>query len=711
MYATYQAAASGKLTAFGFRTNLERDYELGPVLGEGAFGVVRRCVERRTRRAYAAKILPCKRAGRALEPHYAARVLHEVDALAAVGNSLNASHLHAAYEDSRQVALILELCSGGALLSRVAPGAWGERGAQRAALDIVRALAHCHSAGVLVRDVKPDNFLYRDASPQSPLKMIDFGLAVTLPPLKMPAAAAAAAAAAPAGADGAPLAAAAGAGAGAAAAAAAAGAGAPPPPAPRTPLQQQPKVTDRAGTPHFCAPEVLRMSYGYPADVWSAGVIVYLLLAGRFPWAHDPQVEEDERAAADGRGAAAPGGAAAIAAGGALCNRDLFRAILRGELDFGRPPFGTAAVSEEARDFVRRVLTRDADARPAAAELLRHPWLVAAAELEAGGGGGAAAGAAAAAATAARPSSSSSSSSPPPPLDPSLVQRLQRFGAYGRLRQLALRRVAHLALLEFEEEEEEEGEGGAAGGNGNGSGGAGGTLARVVREFRALPRGADGRVPYAAVADALARYDLSDGERRMLALQLDADRDGRVDLDEFCAAMADWGALSGGAGEEEEEEGGGDGGGGGGGGGKNWGRWLRAVFDALDRDRSGRISGEELEDALCGVDFGDDEDGARGAGGGGGGDGAPAADGGAGGEQDPLLPTRLCDAGEVAQALREADADGDGALSLAEFEALLRGGAAGDAGLSLFPARLRRRPAVEGARAPTPPPPPPPSQD
>ena len=45
------------------------------------------------------------------------------------------------------------------------------------------------------------------------------------------------------------------------------------------------------------------------------------------------------------------------------------------------------------------------------------------------------------------PAASSSSSPQPPPLDPSLVQRLQRFGAYGRLRQLALRRVAHLGEL------------------------------------------------------------------------------------------------------------------------------------------------------------------------------------------------------------------------------------------------------------------------
>jgi len=723
-YATYNAALSGKLTTFGFRRNLERDFELGDTLGVGGFGTVRVAVERSTRRRYAAKLLPKRFLGggggggrSALEPLYAARVLHEVDALAAVGNSLNASHLVAAYEDERGVALVMELCSGGSLLSRVQPGAWGEREAARAMRDVVRALAHCHSAGVVVRDVKPDNFLYRDPSPRSPLKMIDFGLATTLP---RPAAAAApvSPAAAAAKTD---------------AASAAASAAAPPPPPPA------PKLTDRAGTPHFCAPEVLRMSYSFPADVWSAGVIAYLLLAGRFPWALDPQAREDEReaaeeaaaAAADGRGRRGRGGGAPassafgaqgpMAAGGMLANRDLFRAILRGELDFDAPPFGTPAVSEAARDCVRSMLRRDPDARPTAVELLRHPWLARAGEDEEDGedegrGGGERGGQPAPA---------------PPPLEASLVQRLQRYGAYGRVRQLALRRVAHLALLEYEEEEEREdgagGGGGGQGGAGAGAGGraGGGVLGRVIKAFAALPRGADGRVPYDAVADALARYDLSDTERRMLVLQLDADRDGRVDLDEFAAATADWGALQGGEGEGEGTSGGGtsdgtsdgsgsDGVGGGGrsGGQEAWGRWLRTVFDALDQDHSGRISGEELEDALCRVDFASDDDGdeeeedeAGGAGAGGGGGGGKSKGkkrriGAAGGDvaETGVEAARLCDPGAVAAALREADADGDGALSLSEFEALLQGGGGGallggDGSelLELFPSRLRRR--------------------
>lgn len=96
---------------------------------------------------------------------------------------------------------------------------WNRLDAARIIRDIVRAIAQCHSKNVVIRDVKPDNFLFLDSSEKSPLKAIDFGLAQYCSPKDV--------------------------------------------------------LEDRAGTPMYIAPEILRRSYGQKADMWSAGVIAY----------------------------------------------------------------------------------------------------------------------------------------------------------------------------------------------------------------------------------------------------------------------------------------------------------------------------------------------------------------------------------------------------------------------------------------------------
>ena len=76
-----------------------------------------------------------------------------------------------------QVYLVMELCSGGELRQRVQRGRYGEREAAYLLHEVLLTIAQCHARGIIVRDVKPDNFLFLDSSEDSPLKMIDFGLA------------------------------------------------------------------------------------------------------------------------------------------------------------------------------------------------------------------------------------------------------------------------------------------------------------------------------------------------------------------------------------------------------------------------------------------------------------------------------------------------------------------------------------------------------
>ncbi|KAM0917814.1 hypothetical protein ACQ4PT_009245 [Festuca glaucescens] len=125
----------------------------------------------------------------------------------------------------------MELCSGGELLDRVAArGSYSERQAAAACRDVLTVVHVCHSMGVMHRDLRPENFLLASSAEDAPLKAVHFGLSVFI---------------------------------------------------------EQGKVYEEiVGSAYYVAPEVLHRNYGREIDVWSAGVILYILLCGSPPfWA------------------------------------------------------------------------------------------------------------------------------------------------------------------------------------------------------------------------------------------------------------------------------------------------------------------------------------------------------------------------------------------------------------------------------------------
>jgi calcium-dependent protein kinase len=151
---------------------------------------------------------------------------------------------------------------------------------------IVEVVQTCHRQGVMHRDLKPENFLFANKSENSSLKAIDFGLSVFFKPGE--------------------------------------------------------KFSEIVGSPYYMAPEVLKRNYGPEVDVWSAGVILYILLCGVPPfWAETEQ--------------------------------GVAQAILRGVLDFKRDPW--PKVSDSAKSLVRHMLEPDPKARYNAQQVLDHPWL------------------------------------------------------------------------------------------------------------------------------------------------------------------------------------------------------------------------------------------------------------------------------------------------------------------------------------------------
>jgi calcium-dependent protein kinase len=101
-------------------------------------------------------------------------------------------------------------------------------------------------------------------------------------------------------------------------------------------------LTEKLGTPYYIAPEVLAQKYNEKCDIWSIGVITYMLLSGRAPFSGD---SDDQ----------------------------IFRAIKVGKFSLTTPTW--KGVSDDAKNFVKHLLTYDHSKRPSAADALNHKWL------------------------------------------------------------------------------------------------------------------------------------------------------------------------------------------------------------------------------------------------------------------------------------------------------------------------------------------------
>ncbi|KAH7661642.1 Non-specific serine/threonine protein kinase protein [Dioscorea alata] len=301
--------------------NLKDIYSLGRKLGQGQFGTTYLCIEKATGKEYACKSI----AKRKLTTEEDVEdVRREIQIMHHLSGHPNVISIKGAYEDAVAVHVVMELCAGGELFDRIIQrGHYTERKAAELARVIVSVVEACHSLGVMHRDLKPENFLFVNQDEEAPLKTIDFGLSIFFRPGEI--------------------------------------------------------FNDVVGSPYYVAPEVLRKRYGPEADVWSAGVIIYILLSGVPPfWAETEQ--------------------------------GIFEEVLNGSLDFESDPW--PSISESAKDLVRRMLIRDPKRRLTAHEVLCHPWV----QVD--------------------------SVAPDKPLDSAVLSRLKQFSAMNKLKKMALRIIA-----------------------------------------------------------------------------------------------------------------------------------------------------------------------------------------------------------------------------------------------------------------------------
>ncbi|KAK7285581.1 hypothetical protein RJT34_20357 [Clitoria ternatea] len=263
---------------------IEARYELGRELGRGEFGITYLCTEKETGEELACKSISKKKLRTAIDIE---DVRREVEIMRHLPKHPNIVTLKDTYEDDNAVHLVMELCEGGELFDRiVARGHYTERAAASVTRTIVEVVQMCHKHGVMHRDLKPENFLFANKKETAPLKAIDFGLSVFFKPGE--------------------------------------------------------RFNEIVGSPYYMAPEVLKRNYGPEVDIWSAGVILYILLCGVPPfWAETEQ--------------------------------GVAQAIIRSVVDFKRDPW--PKVSDNAKDLVKKMLDPDPRRRLSAQEVLDHPWL------------------------------------------------------------------------------------------------------------------------------------------------------------------------------------------------------------------------------------------------------------------------------------------------------------------------------------------------
>ncbi|KAH1194703.1 Calcium-dependent protein kinase 7 [Glycine max] len=281
------AAANGsKLTVLKSPTGreIEARYELGRELGRGEFGITYLCTDKETGEELACKSISKKKLRTAIDID---DVRREVEIMRHLPQHPNIVTLKDTYEDDNAVHLVMELCEGGELFDRiVARGHYTERAAAAVTKTIVEVVQMCHKQGVMHRDLKPENFLFANKKETAALKAIDFGLSVFFKPGE--------------------------------------------------------RFNEIVGSPYYMAPEVLKRNYGPEVDIWSAGVILYILLCGVPPfWAETEQ--------------------------------GVAQAIIRSVVDFKRDPW--PKVSDNAKDLVKKMLDPDPRRRLTAQEVLDHPWL------------------------------------------------------------------------------------------------------------------------------------------------------------------------------------------------------------------------------------------------------------------------------------------------------------------------------------------------
>ncbi|XP_055384248.1 probable cyclin-dependent serine/threonine-protein kinase DDB_G0292550 isoform X2 [Condylostylus longicornis] len=283
----------------------------GEVLGEGAYASVQTCVNIYTELEYAVKIID------KIPGHARARVFREVETFHHCQGHPGILQLIEFFEDDERFYLVFEKINGGQLLTRIQEQVcFSEQEAAQIIKEIASALGFLHKKGIAHRDLKPENILCVDPQKLCPIKICDFDLGSGInftTELSSPAA--------------------------------------------------TPQLLTPVGSAEFMAPEVVDLFVGEAnyydkrCDLWSLGVIAYILLCGYPPFSGNCKQDCGWSRGENCR----------------KCQELLFESIQEGRFSF--PDNEWSDVSEEAKDLIRGLLVKEAPKRLSAEAVLNHPWI------------------------------------------------------------------------------------------------------------------------------------------------------------------------------------------------------------------------------------------------------------------------------------------------------------------------------------------------
>jgi calcium-dependent protein kinase len=270
-------------------SKLEDDYDLDGELGKGTYGIVYKGIDKIT-----GDVRAVKQIARAKIKKYE-RFINEVNALKTLDHP-NIIKLFEIYEDEENVYLVQELCTGGELFDRIVENQYlSEKQASALFQQILQSILYCNKNKISHRDLKPENFMFKTKDEDSNLKLIDFGLSMSY--YKMDKSS---------GNQGNVV-----------------------------------RMKTRAGTAFFMAPEVVSHDYTESCDMWSAGVMLYIMLCGYPPFYGET-------------------------------DQEILEAIVAGEFDFDDEVWDE--VSADAKDLIKKCLIGEKE-RISPKEALAHPWV------------------------------------------------------------------------------------------------------------------------------------------------------------------------------------------------------------------------------------------------------------------------------------------------------------------------------------------------